>query len=513
MMTDHGAFTRLLKALGDTVPPGTTLPITYRTYEDHDWIELGELTLDDDTPEDVFDALVQSFKFSAAPQALNYKDQRWTPKKGRTPYRFDLGPSEEWITQEVHDQGEILITPESVTLPDIFPRYILEDFRTILSPQGPNHRLQLSLFKQFELDYKASIKDPFLQKTWNTHRVLRVDTRGPSGLFLVDHNYQTIPLPDTLPWSEGHPTPVYHHHVSSWVHGTVTQQLLHYQHTLHNRPDTLTAWMMTQLGQSLPSLAWNSPVISEWNLSLIEITPPKKISFHPTLSGMTVVSPEGAILGHLITDSWIDPQGFKADALELITHLQEASRPQAVILAGPSGSGKTTLAQVLSPGNKVQTATTRSPRPGESDKDYFFMSPTLFEKTDMLAPTHYDGADYGIPDWEYEQRIQRPLSIFVVDAEGVEPLRKRLAQDEVKTTTIVLTLPKEILERRLWERDGHLDRLSQSLKDLEALEDLPNTHTLNALHSLETLVDEVWELLSPCGILEERRERKTHHDH
>ena len=510
-MTDHGAFTRLLKALGDTIPPSITLPITYRTYEDHDWIELGELTLDDDTPEDVFDTLVASFKFSAAPQALNYKDQRWTPKKGRTPYRFDLGPSEEWITQEVHDQGEILITPESVILPDIFPRYILEDFRTILSPQGPNHRLQLSLFKQFELDYKASIKDPFLRKTWNTHRVLRVDTRGPSGLFLVDHNYQTIPLPDTLPWSEGHPTPVYHHHVSSWMTGEITQKRIHYQETLHHQPDILTAWMMTQLSRSVPSLTWNGRVVSEWNLSLLEMTPPKKVTIYPTLSGMAVVSPQGDIVGQVIAET-INTQGFQKDTQDLIAHFQEAAKPQAVILAGPSGSGKTTLAQRLAPGNKVQTATTRSPRPGESDKDYFFMSPTLFEKTDMIAPTHYDGAHYGIPEWEYEQRIQRPLSIFIVDAEGVEPLRTRLKEDKVKTTTIVLTLPKDFLERRLWERDGNLDRLSQSLKDLEALEDLPNTHTLNALHSLETLVGEVWELLSPCGILEERRERKKPHD-
>jgi guanylate kinase len=79
-------------------------------------------------------------------------------------------------------------------------------------------------------------------------------------------------------------------------------------------------------------------------------------------------------------------------------------RPFPLVLSSPSGGGKTTIAQALiaardDVGYSV-SATTRAPRPGETDgEDYFFLRPKEFERRvragEFVEHAEYGGERYG----------------------------------------------------------------------------------------------------------------------
>lgn len=77
-----------------------------------------------------------------------------------------------------------------------------------------------------------------------------------------------------------------------------------------------------------------------------------------------------------------------------------------IVLSGPSGAGKGTVMKsflACYPNAKLSvSATTRAPRPGETDgKDYFFYSKEEFlsqkEQDRLLESTEYCGNFYGTP--------------------------------------------------------------------------------------------------------------------
>ena len=80
---------------------------------------------------------------------------------------------------------------------------------------------------------------------------------------------------------------------------------------------------------------------------------------------------------------------------------------QLVVVSGPSGSGKSSvIRRVLETGRlNLQlsiSATTRDPRPGETDGvDYYFMTATSFEdavgRGEFLEWAEYNGNFYGTP--------------------------------------------------------------------------------------------------------------------
>lgn len=139
-----------------------------------------------------------------------------------------------------------------------------------------------------------------------------------------------------------------------------------------------------------------------------------------------------------------------------------------IILSSPSGAGKSTLARRLRDWDKSiafsVSATTRTPRPGETDGvDYFFTNETEFKSQvaegGMLEHAHVFGNFYGSPrapvqaaidagqdvlfdiDWQGAQQIrnsdlgQHTLSIFLLPP-SIHELRRRLesrAQDDAET--------------------------------------------------------------------------------
>jgi guanylate kinase len=131
-----------------------------------------------------------------------------------------------------------------------------------------------------------------------------------------------------------------------------------------------------------------------------------------------------------------------------------------VILSGPSGSGKSTvLAQLLRttdvPLRLAVSATTRKPRPGESDGvHYHFWPRSKFEAT-VAAGAFLEWADvfgncYGTLRSEVEPFREQGVGVILeIDVQGAAAVRK-VCPDAV---SIFLKAPSpEIYEQRLRQR-------------------------------------------------------------
>jgi len=131
------------------------------------------------------------------------------------------------------------------------------------------------------------------------------------------------------------------------------------------------------------------------------------------------------------------------------------------VLSSPSGAGKTTLSRKLLAEDPAFTlsvsATTRAPRPGETEgKDYFFVSKQRFEEMvsgrEMLEHANVFGKSYGTPRTPVEAAIQSGRDVlFDVDWQGAQQLRNC---DLGPLVVTVFILPPSIaaLEARLKSR-------------------------------------------------------------
>uniref|UniRef100_UPI003566D6AE guanylate kinase n=1 Tax=Phaeovulum sp. TaxID=2934796 RepID=UPI003566D6AE len=132
-----------------------------------------------------------------------------------------------------------------------------------------------------------------------------------------------------------------------------------------------------------------------------------------------------------------------------------------IILSSPSGAGKTTLARRLmakDPGLRFSvSATTRAPRPGETDgKEYWFMDRAGFEaataRGDMLEHAEVFGNLYGSPRAPIEAELAAGRDVILdIDWQGGQQVRNSaLGRDVVS----IFILPPSIaaLEGRLRAR-------------------------------------------------------------
>ena len=155
-----------------------------------------------------------------------------------------------------------------------------------------------------------------------------------------------------------------------------------------------------------------------------------------------------------------------------------------IILSSPSGAGKSTLARKLMAWDTTLkfsvSATTRAPRPGETDgKDYFFVSEPEFRKWvkdgALLEHAHVFGNNYGSPeapvrqaidagrdvlfdiDWQGAQQIQRSslgshtLSIFILPPSIGELKRRLISRGQDTEETIAKRM------RKSWDEISHWD--------------------------------------------------------
>ncbi len=129
------------------------------------------------------------------------------------------------------------------------------------------------------------------------------------------------------------------------------------------------------------------------------------------------------------------------------------------ILSAPSGAGKTTVAERLLKQlegiERIVTATTREPRPGEKNGvDYIFMSKEEFERGikegKFLEYANVYGNYYGTPRDQVEENLKRGIdSLLVIDVQGAFKVKSIMPS----AVTIFLLPPSlEELKRRMLSR-------------------------------------------------------------
>ena len=139
-----------------------------------------------------------------------------------------------------------------------------------------------------------------------------------------------------------------------------------------------------------------------------------------------------------------------------------------IILSSPSGAGKSTLARRMmawDPSLRFSvSATTRAPRPGETDgREYYFRSRRDFETMvaagDMLEHAEVFGHLYGSPRAPVEAAMSAGQdTIFDIDWQGGQQIKNSVLGKDVVS---IFVLPPSIaeLERRLRSRGQDTDEV------------------------------------------------------
>jgi guanylate kinase len=140
------------------------------------------------------------------------------------------------------------------------------------------------------------------------------------------------------------------------------------------------------------------------------------------------------------------------------THIKR--RGLMLVLSSPSGAGKTTISRrLLDTDDNLSlsiSATTRPPRPGETDgKDYYFVTPERFgamvDGGELLEHALVFGNNYGTPRGPVERALETGRDVlFDIDWQGTQQVRETARDDLV--SVFILPPSTTELERRLHTR-------------------------------------------------------------
>ncbi len=118
--------------------------------------------------------------------------------------------------------------------------------------------------------------------------------------------------------------------------------------------------------------------------------------------------------------------------------MEENRQGLLIVLSGPSGAGKGTLCKELM--HNLPTlqysvsATTRDPRPGETEgKDYFFVSrekfTELIRQNQLLEHAEFCGNFYGTPQAPVQHAITQGKDVILeIEIRGAEQIRRKFPQ-------------------------------------------------------------------------------------
>ena len=134
-------------------------------------------------------------------------------------------------------------------------------------------------------------------------------------------------------------------------------------------------------------------------------------------------------------------------------------RGQLIVISGPAGTGKGTVVKELIKRNEnlrlSVSATTRSPRPGETNGvEYFFKTREEFESMisagEFIEYTEYNGNYYGTPRQAVSDMLGSGHDVILeIEVEGANNAKKALPE----ATLVFLAPPsKKILRDRLTGR-------------------------------------------------------------
>ena len=156
-----------------------------------------------------------------------------------------------------------------------------------------------------------------------------------------------------------------------------------------------------------------------------------------------------------------------------------SKKGKLVVISAPSGTGKGTVINKLL---KLQpdfafsvSATTRKPRPGETDgTDYFFISKERFkemiENNEFLEYAEYVGEFYGTPVKPIKENINSGKTVILdIEVQGA----LQVMEKDIKAIAIFLIPPDmEELEKRLRGRGTDSDekvtsRLERAKQELQ----------------------------------------------
>lgn len=141
------------------------------------------------------------------------------------------------------------------------------------------------------------------------------------------------------------------------------------------------------------------------------------------------------------------------------------------IISGPSGSGQDTIIEALRKEltlERVVTTTTRSMRPGESDRyPYHFITKEKFSAlrengSFFECAETYNGEWYGVQKEDLEAALtSHNIVIWKIDYKGVASVKKQLPH----ITSCLIEAPTEMLRKRIIKRDSPSEEYLQARMD------------------------------------------------